>query len=105
MAKALDGCRLEGCCRQLAFNQEFQEMIARIRTSKPSGDLYGMRGSTYVGYPSKKMGGIIRAESCKVEFPWLLETEYVNDILEYFDQPPLSCAVNGDQLNESPGRE
>lgn len=52
MAKALDVCGLEVYYRQLAFNQEVQEMIARIHASKPSGDLYSIRGSTYVGYPS-----------------------------------------------------
>ncbi len=37
-----------------------------------------------VGYPSKKMGGIIRVESCKVELPSILELEYSNEYEEDF---------------------
>jgi hypothetical protein len=84
MAKALDGCGLEVYCRQLAFSQEIQEMIDRIRATRPSGDLYLIRGSTYVGYPNKKMGGIIRAESYKVEFSSILELEYSSAYEEDF---------------------
>jgi hypothetical protein len=51
------------------------------------------------------MSSIIKAESRRVEFPWVLEAEYDDDILEYFDQPPLSCAVDGDLLKEFLGHE
>jgi|GEM_PF-3853805 len=39
-------------------------------------------------YTSEKMQSIIKAESCKIDFSWLLEAEYYDKFLEYFDQPP-----------------
>ncbi len=83
MVKPLDEPAFDAYCR-LAFNQEVQEMIARIRASKPSGDHFGIRGSTCVGYPSTKMRDLIRAESYKVEFPSILELEYSNEYEEDF---------------------
>jgi len=41
-----------------------------------------------VWYPSKKMGCIIKAESHKVEFAFLLQVEHDDDVLEVWDQPP-----------------
>src|SRR5713226_6923065 len=41
-----------------------------------------------VWYPSKKMQCIIKAESTKVEFPFLLQAEHDQEILEVWDQPP-----------------
>ena len=34
------------------------------------------------------MQRIIKAESAKVEFAFLLEAEHSDDVLEFFDQPP-----------------
>jgi hypothetical protein len=41
-----------------------------------------------VWYPSKKMHCIIKAESHKVEFAFLLQAEHDADVLEIWDQPP-----------------
>ncbi len=41
-----------------------------------------------VWYPSKKMQCIVKAESAKVEFAFLLEAEHADDVLEFWDQPP-----------------
>jgi putative transposase len=41
-----------------------------------------------VWYPSKKMHCVIKAESSKVEFAFLLQTEHDQEILEVWDQPP-----------------
>ena len=41
-----------------------------------------------VWYPSKKMHCMIKAESAKVEFAFLLAAEHDDDILEMWDQPP-----------------
>jgi len=51
------------------------------------------------------MPSIIKAESRKIEISGFLEAEYDNDILELFDQPPLSCEVDGDLLNGFLGLE
>ena len=39
------------------------------------------------GIKAAKMGCVIKAESHRVEFAFLLEAEYADDVLEYFDQP------------------
>ncbi len=41
-----------------------------------------------VWYPSKKMQCIIKAESAKVEFAFLLAAEHDDAVLEIWDQPP-----------------
>jgi putative transposase len=41
-----------------------------------------------IWYPSKKMHCIIKAESHKVEFAFLLQVEHDDDVLEVWDQPP-----------------
>ncbi|GAC1350581.1 MAG: hypothetical protein NVSMB27_34430 [Ktedonobacteraceae bacterium] len=41
-----------------------------------------------VWYPSKKIQCIIKAESAKVEFAFLLQAEHDDDVLEAWDQPP-----------------
>jgi hypothetical protein len=84
MVKPLDESAFDAYCR-LTFIQEVQEMIAHIRASKRSGDQYSIRGSTCcVGYPSTKMGGILRAESRMLEFPSILELESSNEYVEDF---------------------
>ena len=85
MARNLDEHALETYCRRLGFfKEETQKIITRIHASKSRGDLYHIRGSTCIGYPSKKMGGIIRAESRMVEFPSILEFEYRTECEEAF---------------------
>src|SRR5258708_3965344 len=105
MAKALDGHGLEACCRGIALKKEVQDMIALIRSSPPSQNLEEHKGNIRIWYPSKKMQSIIKAESRRVEFPWVLEDEYDDDVLEYFDQPPLSCGEDGNLLKEFLGYE
>ena len=41
-----------------------------------------------VWYPSKKMQCIIKAESAKVEFTFLLAAEHDDAVVEIWDQPP-----------------
>jgi hypothetical protein len=70
----LDGESINDYCLQLTFKQEIQELIARIRDSPPSPNPHGNKGNINVWYHSKKMGGIIRAESHLIEFsPSILE--------------------------------
>ena len=59
-----------------------------IRSSPPSRTPGARRGNMPVWYPSKKMQCIIKAESTKVEFPFLLQAEHDDDVLEMWDQPP-----------------
>ncbi len=88
MAKALDGTALYAYFRRLGFSRETQEALIHIRSSPPSRTPGARRGNMPVWYPSKKMHCIIKAESTKVEFPFLLQAEHDDDVLEMWDQPP-----------------
>ena len=88
MAKALDGIALYTYFRRLGFSRETQELLIRIRSSPPSRTPGARRGNMPVWYPSQKMHCIIKAESSKVEFPFLLQAEHDDDVLEMWDQPP-----------------
>jgi hypothetical protein len=88
MAKALDGTALYAYFRRLGFSRETQEVLIHIRSSPPSRTPGARRGNMPVWYPSKKMQCVIKAESTKVEFPFLLQAEHDDDVLEVWDQPP-----------------
>src|SRR6266581_8304957 len=88
MAKALDGTALYAYFRRLGFSRETQEVLIHIRSSPPSRTPGARHGNMPVWYPSKKMQCIIKAESTKVEFPFLLQAEHDQEILEVWDQPP-----------------
>ncbi len=88
MAKPLDGIALQAYFRRLGFGRPTQELLTQIRLSPPSRTPSARRGNMPVWYPSKKMQCIIKAESAKVEFAFLLEAEHADDVLEFWDQPP-----------------
>lgn len=88
MAKPLDGIALQAYFRRLGFGRVTQELLTQIRSSPPSRTPGARRGNMPVWYPSKKMQCIIKAESAKVEFAFLLEAEHSDDVLEFWDQPP-----------------
>lgn len=87
MTRPLDGLALHTYCRRLGLSQDAETLIATIRSSPPHRNPRGNHGNMLVWYPSKKMGCVIKAESHRVEFAFLLEAEYADDVLEYFDQP------------------
>src|SRR6266487_1999780 len=88
MARPLDGTALLAYFRQFGFPQKTQELLTSIRSSPPSRTPGAHHGNTPVWYPSKKMQCIIKAESAKVEFAFLLAAEHDDAILEIWDQPP-----------------
>ncbi len=88
MARPLDGIRLLTYFRRLKLSKETQELLKGIRDSPPSRTPGARRGNMPVWYPSKKMQCIIKAESHKVEFAFLLQVEHDDDVLEVWDQPP-----------------
>jgi putative transposase len=59
-----------------------------IRASPPSRLPDSRAGNMPVWYPSKRMQCIIKAESAKVEFAFLLEAEHDDEVVEFWDQPP-----------------
>ncbi|HEU5383268.1 MAG TPA: hypothetical protein VFV38_48325 [Ktedonobacteraceae bacterium] len=88
MAKPLDGGAFLAYCRRPGFPKATQNLLAHIRSSPPSRSPAARRGNMPVWYPAKKMQCIIKAESVKVEFAFLLEAEHADDVLEFWDQPP-----------------
>jgi hypothetical protein len=88
MARPLDGTALLAYFRQFGFPQKTQELLISIRSSPPNRTPGAHHGNMPVWYPSKKMQCIIKAESAKVEFAFLLAAEHDDAILEIWDQPP-----------------
>src|SRR6266496_4934263 len=88
MAKPLDGVALPSYFRRLGYERATQDLLIHIRNSPPSRIPGARRGNMPVWYPSKKMQCIIKAESAKVEFAFLLQAEHADDVLEVWDQPP-----------------
>src|SRR5438874_7117871 len=88
MAKPLDGIALQAYFRRQNFPRETQDLWIHIRNSPPSRTPGARRGNMPVWYPSKKMQCIIKAESAKVEFAFLLQAEHDDEVLEVWDQPP-----------------
>lgn len=88
MAKPLDGLALQMYFRRLGLRKDAQELLICVRSSPPNRTPGAHRGNMPVWYPSKKMQCIIKAESHKVEFAFLLAVEHDDDVLEFWDQPP-----------------
>src|SRR5437667_914557 len=88
MARPLDGTAFQTYVRRLGFGHVTQELLTTIRSSPPSRTPGARRGNVPVWYPSKKMQCIIKAESAKVEFAFLLAAEHDDTSLEMWDQPP-----------------
>lgn len=84
----LDGTALQTYFRRLGLGPEAQERLLQVRSSPPSRTPGSRAGNMPVWYPSKKMHCIIKAESAKVEFAFLLEAEHDDAVLEFYDQPP-----------------
>ena len=88
MTRPLDGIALLTYFRRLKLSKEAQELLTHIRQSPPSRTPGARRGNMPIWYPSKKMQCIIKAESHKVEFAFLLQAEHDDNVLEVWDQPP-----------------
>jgi hypothetical protein len=88
MSRPLDGVALHAYFHRLGFERVTQDLLIHIRNSPPSRTPGARHGNMPVWYPSKKMQCIIKAESAKVEFAFLLQAEHHNDVLEIWDQPP-----------------
>jgi len=88
MTRALDGVALPAYFRRLGLGPAAQELLTRVRSSPPHRTPASCAGNMPVWYPSTKMQCIIKAESAKVEFAFLLEAEHSDEVVEFFDQPP-----------------
>ncbi len=104
MTRALDGVALLAYFRRLGLGPATQELLIRVRSSPPHRTPTSRAGNMPVWYPSTKMQCIIKAESAKVEFAFLLEAEHSDEVLEFFDQPPPIPLEYRDRRNHVQGR-
>lgn len=74
---------------QLNLTEEAKKEIQRIRNSPPSRRVGGGKYNVAGKYSSRKMGETIQFESHKVELPVIYMLEFDDNVLEYYDQPPL----------------
>jgi putative transposase len=74
-------------CASLGLPERSQAVIHDIRSSPPSRLVQSKGRSVSARYPSQKMGVTIQAESHRVELAGVLEYEYDDNVLEFFDQP------------------
>ena len=88
MTRPLDGIALQTYVRRLNLQKDAQDQLVAVRSSPPSRLPDSRAGNMPVWYPSKKMQCIMKAESAKVEFAFLLEAEHDDDVVEFWDQPP-----------------
>src|SRR5229473_1182910 len=88
MTRPLDGIALQTYFRRLNLQKDAQDQLIAVRSSPPSRLPDSRAGNMPVWYPSKKMQCIMKAESAKVEFAFLLEAEHDDEVLEVWDQPP-----------------
>src|SRR6266849_5031322 len=99
MGRPLDGIALQTYVRRLGFSRKTRDLLVHIRSSPPSRTPGARHGNMPVWYPSKKMQCIIKAESAKVEFAFLLQAEHDESILEFWDQPPAIPLEYQDRRN------
>lgn len=74
--------------RRTSLSDPARSVVAHTRSSQPTRRVGSRRGNVVGRYPSRKMGVTIQFESHRVELPTILELEYNDDVLEYYDQPP-----------------
>ena len=99
MVRPLDGTDLLAYFRQFSFPQA-NTRTAHIHSFIPTKPhARSTTGNMPVWYPSKKMQCIIKAESAKVEFAFLLAAEHDDAILEIWDQPPAIPLEYRDKRN------
>ena len=103
MTRPLDGIALQTYFRRLNLQKDAQDLLIDIRSSPPSRLPDSRAGNMPVWYPSKKMQCIMKAESAKVEFAFLLEAEHDDEVLEFWDQPrPLNFRITtGEDISNS----
>src|SRR5256886_15658653 len=97
MTKPLDGIALQTYFRRLNLQKDAQDQLIAVRSSPPSRLPDSRAGNMPVWYPSKKMQCIMKAESAKVEFAFLLEAEHDDEVIEFWDQPPPIELIDHDR--------
>lgn len=78
---------------------ETQSIISYIRSNGPEHN--SQLGSVRCQYPSAKMGKAMRFQSHLLDLPAMVELEYDDDVLEYYEQVPCIHANSLPALNLS----
>ncbi len=73
---------------QCQLSPEARKLIEEVRSAPPSRRLDSTVKSVFVQYPSRKMGCVIQARGHRVTLPAVIQMEYDNAVLEFYDQPP-----------------
>jgi transposase InsO family protein len=78
---------------QLWFDQcqlslEARKLIEEVRSAPPSRRLDSTIKSVFVQYASRKMGCVIQARGHRLTLPAVIQMEYDDAVLEFYDQPP-----------------
>jgi hypothetical protein len=76
-------------CRHLNLSEQARNKVQDIRSSPPSRRVGGGKKNVCGRYPSLKMGQTIQFESHRNELAHIYKLECDEDVLEYYDQPPL----------------
>jgi hypothetical protein len=88
MARTFDCYGYEGCRYRVPFGQINQKMISRMRSTSSRGKADRNTDTISGWYPSRKMPGLVRAESNRTELPYFLVFELNEDFINQFDKPP-----------------
>ena len=84
----LDANQLAEYCAKRYFTTAARQVIDQVRSSPPSRRVKSGIANVACRFASRKMGGVIQAESHKNELPTVVELEHDPATHEYYDQPP-----------------
>lgn len=84
----LDDKELEQLMVSHGISKEGQQIVWNIRKSKPARRVESSKKSVACRYPSRKMRGVIQAESHTNELAAVHTWEHDPNVYEFWDQPP-----------------
>lgn len=89
MTRALDDrLAFKTYCNHIKVSPETQAILAHIRSSLPARRARANAGNEVITFPSPKMDLMLEVESGKVEFAYLLLSEFDDLVYEIYNQPP-----------------
>lgn len=73
---------------RLKLSREACTLIETIRSAPPSRRLDSTGKSVFVQYASEKMGCVVQARGHRTTLPAIIQLEYDDNVIAYYDQPP-----------------
>jgi putative transposase len=80
--------KLHRLLAHLNLPREARTLIAAIHSAPPSRRLSSTVKSVFVQYASQKMGCVIQARGHRTTLPAIIQMEYDDQVLAFYDQPP-----------------